>query len=361
MLISWKTTAFSAELMSLTEPALPPINETTTFAVPREYNRISPFRVSFEKNDILLAIKAHLSRRISCRNTAGRPIHVIQLLERLDDTSMRHLHVDLSSDRSRLVFSFWHSVLSVSNGLHVLPRTINIHDEDLIDQLHSVIESAAHFFWYLDCHPGDILCGAPKLDITPTFCPLHRRTQRSFWRPLDNILGPSNCVTLAPVEPEVRYGLGLENNTNLPLYASVFYFDCSDFSICTSGIYTFRLDTDVCESAPLYLSNSSRPLPGGTQRQADFSLQANGGTLTLGWGSGGVLPMCFDVPEESKYDVGFIKIFVSTSWVDLSSVAQSTPFGRGHRATVIVKDADRLLASAIWDTILITVVQKKHA
>lgn len=356
MFASQRTTAFSTELTTLTGSTLLPKDETA-FAIPRQYTTTPPFRVCFEKKAILLTIQIDLYRCMSYRHF-GRPIQLLQR-ECPADTSSGDLYVDLSSDHARLVFSFWHSAIPISNGFHTLPHTLNICEQGLIDQLHSVIQSAAQFFWHLNRHPEDLLCGAPKLDIIPSFRRLDRRNRQTFWRPVDeNILGPSNCVTLAPLDPEVRYGLGFENRTSVPLYASVFYFDCSDFSIGEIKVCIISLGTDLQQLAPIYLPNYPKPVQSDMQRQTDFSLQAKGGALTLGWGDSRVLPMTFSIPENLESDMGFFKTFVSTAWVDLSSVAQSTSFEGGHRA--VRPDSDYLLPPAVWDAILITVVQRRH-
>lgn len=76
------------------------------------------------------------------------------------------------------------------------------------------------------------------------------------------------------------------------------------------------------------------------------------GLLTIGYGSGGSQPHTFYLNEGQDVDVGYIKLFLSTEYVDYSHVPQESPFlleGRAHRE---VKPKQR-----VWDTMLIPIVQ----
>lgn len=86
---------------------------------------------------------------------------------------------------------------------------------------------------------------------------------------------------------------------------------------------------------------------------ADYSIPA-GGVLPIGYGSSGREPREYWLREGQNVDFGFIKLFVSTDYVDLSGISQPSPFddNRADRPrTVDNRDA-------VWDTILIHVVQR---
>jgi hypothetical protein len=77
-------------------------------------------------------------------------------------------------------------------------------------------------------------------------------------------------------------------------------------------------------------------------------------SLSIGFGSGGHAPRVFSLPPGQNVDVGFLKLFLTTRYVDYSNIPQSSPFstGRGNRL-VKVKTIET------WDTIKIPVIIKK--
>ncbi|PBK76176.1 hypothetical protein ARMSODRAFT_1080291 [Armillaria solidipes] len=105
---------------------------------------------------------------------------------------------------------------------------------------------------------------------------------------------------------EKYYGFTIHNTSNIDLYAYLFYFDAS----------TLEIDAWYCP--PNLGSNKKEGL-------VDTYLQ-RGSTLTLGFGSGGMSPIRFTVPDGQDVDVSFFKIFVTTQAVNLRSISQSPPF-----------------------------------
>ena len=82
----------------------------------------------------------------------------------------------------------------------------------------------------------------------------------------------------------------------------------------------------------------------------------------MGYGDAGAVPHTFYLREGQDVDVGTLKLFLSRKQVDLSGVAQSSPFvlNRGRSTTAAAAKAKgptklRLL----WDTILVPVVQRR--
>ena len=88
----------------------------------------------------------------------------------------------------------------------------------------------------------------------------------------------------------------------------------------------------------------------------------------MGYGDSGTVPHTFFLREEQDVDVGILKLYLSKEQVDLSDVAQSSPFdsdsdsieahpqdkARGTRKAPI-----KLAARSLWDTILVPVVQRR--
>jgi hypothetical protein len=108
--------------------------------------------------------------------------------------------------------------------------------------------------------------------------------------------------------------------------------------------------TDL-RSEPLYECPISDP-----NSKVDPSLQPKG-SLPLGYGSSGAPPLKFTLREGQDVDVGFIKLFVSTEQMDLSTVNCKSPFENGRP---LVKNNEDAKPPSLWDTILLTVILRKH-
>lgn len=85
------------------------------------------------------------------------------------------------------------------------------------------------------------------------------------------------------------------------------------------------------------------------------------GFLTVGYGDSGSVPHSFFLRKGQKVDVGILKLFLSRKQVNLSHVAQSSPFkdvcGRGSSEAILPESKNLPLP---WDTIEIPVVQRRH-
>lgn len=82
--------------------------------------------------------------------------------------------------------------------------------------------------------------------------------------------------------------------------------------------------------------------------------------LSIGYGAGGGRPFKYYLRPNQDVDVGFIKLFILTKPIDLSSIPQQSPFTEKlvPRAT---RRADLDSARDAWDTAVITVVQRRPA
>ena len=107
----------------------------------------------------------------------------------------------------------------------------------------------------------------------------------------------------------------------------------------------------------------------------------------MGYGDSGLDPHTFFLPEGRDVDVGILKLFLSREYVDLSEVAQSSPFDFigaryttaseaklkmmptnlpvRHSGTQVTRQAEspfrvnRIPVRHLWDTILVPVVQRR--
>ncbi|KAF8056952.1 caspase domain-containing protein, partial [Lyophyllum atratum] len=142
------------------------------------------------------------------------------------------------------------------------------------------------------------------------------------------------------VDEDARLGMAIHNRTDLPLYPYLFYFDPSDLVIIEwytppFGAGQGRLTTEV-----------DAPLPPR-------------GYLSIGYGDGGFSPWQFLLREGEDVDVGFFKLFLSTSPADFSSIPQESPFEEnvsrlGRLKAAQLPDAER------WGAMLSTVVQVRY-
>ena len=104
-------------------------------------------------------------------------------------------------------------------------------------------------------------------------------------------------------------------------------------------------------SVPLALLN---PLSSDSQYKVDPQLPAKK-SLTFGYGYGGDAPLVFSLAKGRDMEVGFLKLFVCTKYVDLSDVEQLPP-------SMVARGISRADVKPLvtWDTIEVTVVLRKR-
>ena len=85
----------------------------------------------------------------------------------------------------------------------------------------------------------------------------------------------------------------------------------------------------------------------------------------MGYGDSGSVPHTFFLREGQDVDVGILKLFLSRKQVDLSDVAQPSPFDSidsfdsiGARSIPSAKVKGPTKLRFLWDTVLIPVVQR---
>ncbi|KJA24871.1 hypothetical protein HYPSUDRAFT_38219 [Hypholoma sublateritium FD-334 SS-4] len=179
--------------------------------------------------------------------------------------------------------------------------------------LFSILCSAADFYWYLNHSNGDQSTSFPIHDINVQCLKLVPSGEYNDY--LEQILVPdpkSRDLTndgsiFINVDEEAIYGFTITNNSKLSLYAAFFYFDASDLSI-----------------VPYHL-------PGLTANgKADFSLPANG-FLNVGFGDSETAPRRFYLRKNQSVDIGFLKLYLSSKYVDYSGISQGSPFSPDRR------------------------------
>ncbi|KAI0312608.1 hypothetical protein OF83DRAFT_1145252 [Amylostereum chailletii] len=207
---------------------------------------------------------------------------------------------------------------------------------DMKGELGHVFDSHA-FQIYRDGHPGDLQIvgekGVSDVDIIIENGQAVFRITHS----LTNGFGLTRIIDIE-VDDKTIYGIRITNLTEEALYASPFYFDSSDLSIT---------------------SYYQPPIFGRLQADRNLALLPAKGSLTVGYGSGGVAPWGCFLRDGQELDVGYFKLFLSTKPVDLSSIPQASPFpgSRAREAAQHRSPPKDKLDTKYSDTIMIAVVQ----
>ncbi|KAK0438238.1 hypothetical protein EV421DRAFT_2021353 [Armillaria borealis] len=178
---------------------------------------------------------------------------------------------------------------------HDLTRlSIKVNIQDSV-KFHNVLKQSTRFYRHLhQSSKESSLSGKFTLE-----CMKLRHTEKS-WEPTGSNLNKDGVV-FVEANRRTRYGFKIANATLVPLYLSVFCFHVSDLSIMS------------------YYQT-------GSVKTADDAPLPPGETLTIGYGMSGTRPHGYYVPEGQEVDVGFLKLFFSTEYPDLSAIIQEPPF-----------------------------------
>jgi hypothetical protein len=118
----------------------------------------------------------------------------------------------------------------------------------------------------------------------------------------------------------------------------------------------FRVSSDILLTVDWYKSPFGTG-PGSSKVAIDAPLPGKS-SLAIGYGNGGESPWQFLLRDRDDRDVGFFKLFLTTSPVDFSSVAQDSPFeestSRGRGGGPAAAD---LPSTERWGSKLSTIVQ----
>jgi hypothetical protein len=226
-----------------------------------------------------------------------------------------------------------------------MPYTTN----NNVDDVYPVIQAAAHFRWHVELtNPNHTLQNKVELQ----FYEIRQKEDEhdDDFNPIFEVVG-KNLNVAGEVhiseDSSKMYGFKIVNNTPLKLYPSLFYFDNSSFEISeyahlyTVGRFLFANAVDSFYEPPT------------SAQKLDAPLQPKS-SLTIGYGSGGQVPRVFTLPAGQNVDVGFLKLFLTTSYVDYSNFPQPSPFSKDRDA-----GAAAVKTVQTWDTIKIPVIQKK--
>lgn len=57
--------------------------------------------------------------------------------------------------------------------------------------------------------------------------------------------------------------------------------------------------------------------------------------MEIGYGTDGWNPLAFEFEKEQQIDVAILRLFISTTYLDLDSLELTSPFGPGSRGFVL--------------------------
>ena len=232
-------------------------------------------------------------------------------------------------------------------------RFPHVVDEDKVELIQQVLQAYIQFNHHLTRTGDDfknVLMELRTLSVT-------------YSEDFDMILTPAgddliqNEPTTVVVDEDERLGMTISNQTDLPLYPYVFYFDPSDLMISKSALRIPR-----CEITLFYVVNWYKPPFGAGIGSLSAAIDAPlppKSTLAIGYGSGGVSPWQFLLRDTDDKDVGFFKMFLTTSPVDFSSIAQASPFEE-HTSRTRKPSAVKLPDAERWGSKLSTIIQLRH-
>ncbi|THU94293.1 hypothetical protein K435DRAFT_900628 [Dendrothele bispora CBS 962.96] len=263
--------------------------------------------------------------------------NVILPVDTIDDQPDLIISSHYPSEFSKVVQFEIMSQICRQHGLTSMPFDINLANPDSGERIHHILRSAAHFYRHLNRSPKSKLIDKANNILLECFKLKESEDTDSF----DDVLMPDpdgknlnvgGVITIdVDEEEEEPFGYKITNNTSLNLYASLLYFDFSDLSI-----------------DPHFLP------PTAKNGVIEMPLPAKG-SLTIGYGSSGTPPYGFSVRERQDVDVGALKLFLSTDYVDYGTIAQKSPFEDHRGGKKMWKPSKR----SLWDSMTVIIVQRK--
>ncbi|KAG6809065.1 hypothetical protein H0H92_001741 [Tricholoma furcatifolium] len=210
----------------------------------------------------------------------------------------------------------------------------DIRPDDSEDLL-SILRSAAHFYWHLrhsgkDSHLINNIqfeCFELESSVTDGI---------DVFVPKD---GGKNLITDDKIVLEddqlgieLPYGFRVTNSLDDPLYAALFYFDMSDLAITAYHIPGYAAKGNV-----------------------DLSIPGKG-SLPIGFGDSGCRPRTYNVEPPSRIDIGFVKLYVFTKYIDLSDISQKSPIPISRKDKPFKKERKEY-----WGTLTIPIIQRRDS
>lgn len=142
---------------------------------------------------------------------------------------------------------------------------------------------------------------------------------------------------------------------DLKLWVYIFYFDPNALSISES-IHPLSFAKRLTDSDPCYVERWYAPY--FARDRGDDAPLPPYGHLRVGCAGSGVNPWQLSLEPEQNADFGWLKIFLSTSPVNLELMLQDSPFENEPRRDPGSVDADELLHKAEWEVRNIALIHR---
>ncbi|KAF7344020.1 hypothetical protein MVEN_01691400 [Mycena venus] len=193
-------------------------------------------------------------------------------------------------------------------------------------QIADAIDGMAHFNYFLNAYRP----GHTALPVTLQLHVLEGESHFPGRRPKgENLIKLENSMMVAELkEANVQYGITVWNHSPYNIYAYLYYFDPSDYTIANW--------TDPAMQTPL-----SRSHDGVEACKHGFGYGPN------------VEGFEFFVPEGKKADTGFLKLFVSTKRLNNLSIEQESPFMKDSRRKA---RRETFKEVNIWDSYRVVII-----
>ncbi|CAE6345870.1 unnamed protein product [Rhizoctonia solani] len=317
--------------------------EVSVYAVPMEGASNHPLRVYIDIKERLeiLDKPSSYARLHSSTNRNPATHYITQSTPEDADIIVRCLTHNPGSDLEHLpIPGSWEGLELQTEAMFYLqtPRVLAFHQEQPllcgigpVDDIASALMAAAWWNWHLDCINTPTLL---QTKISVQLLKLGEWKGSTLLRCGTTPLHMSDAgVVQLLTRPQDRYGIRIVNDANLPLYAWVFYFSASDLSI--------------------------RKLFGPVQSLPNIP---PGESITIGDEicSKEIVRIGFALNDNQSMDIGFVKVFWSTGYLNMSEVAQSAPCCDTHylvssKPGTFLEDCPRDFDE--WGAVTITIVQ----
>ncbi|KAI0026559.1 hypothetical protein K488DRAFT_75255 [Vararia minispora EC-137] len=191
-------------------------------------------------------------------------------------------------------------------------------------RVRDILQAGAHFFKHLTCEPKQGFSIFKEQHVQVTLHELiegedfHVIADGQIIRQMKTI----NHLEMDPIlkaykvnaskwsaddEEPTLYGVQITNKLAVGLFVWMFFFDCSTFEICTYAEPRITAVKTLVDA----------PVPGRRSDKEPHPVPVN-------FGNSGNQPLMFRLYEGQRLDVGFLRIFVSTRYADLSSIVQGS-------------------------------------
>ncbi|KAJ7694626.1 caspase domain-containing protein [Mycena rosella] len=206
----------------------------------------------------------------------------------------------------------------------------------LKDPLHlpAAISDIAHFHYFLNRRNKRTLLSGVTLEMYRLRGEYPKSSPEG-----DNIIKPNGEVYKAelPSNIHAKYGFVIRNRTNQDLFAYIFYFNPAEYVI-----KPWYAPETAFGRPPLHRIAAGKP-----------------GKVTFG--IGGERAFIFTLPPGKSSSSGFIKIFVSTEYLDLGWIQQQiSPFNEKFDGTGRLEGRQETFRSPDWDALLVVLTMSQQ-